>query len=354
MPRLKSRAPKYCFHKASGQAVIRVKGKVRYLGPYDSPQSRAAYDEAIAEFVTEQDQPATSTATVNQLCLGYLKFAKTYYQQDGRPTAEVSAIKSMLKRFRRRYGKLLTANVRPKHLEATIERMAAEGRSRSYCNQGLGRLRRMFEWGCRKDLVSGSVLYSLSSVRGLRAGRSKAKEPRIVGPVDSVTIDSTLPHLPPVVADVIRVLHYTGARPSEIFGMRRGDIDRSKEPWTFQPGRHKTSSKGKSRVVLFGPRARAVLLKYLVGPAGGLVFERPEGGAFKRWNLHQFVQNACKKAKVGPWFPYQLRHSAGTTARKEADLEAAQVLLGHSRRSTTERYAEVDTSRGAAVAEKIG
>lgn len=354
MPRLKNRKPKYCLHKATGQAVLRVGGKVRYLGPYDSPQSRAAYEEAVAELLVNQEQPAVCSATVNQLCLAYFRFAKGYYQQDGKPTAEVSAIKAALKRFRRKHGELLTVEVRPKHVEATITRMADEGLSRSYCNQALGRLKRMFEWGCRKDLVSGSVLFSLSSVKGLRAGRSKAKEPRIVGPVDPETVDATMPYLPPVVADVVRVLQATGARPSEIFGMRRGDIDRRTEPWVYQPGRHKTQAKGKSRTILFGPRARAVLLKYLVGPADGFVFERPEGGPFKRWNLHQFVQNACAKGKVAPWFPYQLRHSAGTAARKEADLEAAQAMLGHARRSTTERYAEVDTSRGASVVERIG
>lgn len=39
MPR-KSRIPKYCHHKASGRAVVRIDGKDHYLGAWNSPQSK--------------------------------------------------------------------------------------------------------------------------------------------------------------------------------------------------------------------------------------------------------------------------------------------------------------------------
>lgn len=54
------------------------------------------------------------------------------------------------------------------------------------------------------------------------------------------------------------------------------------------------------------------------------------------------------------WHPNQLRHSFATRVRKAHGLEAAQVLLGHSKADTTQIYAERDTSLGVAVASKIG
>lgn len=350
------RRPSYRLHKASGNAIVTIAGKMHYLGPYGSEESRARYDELIGEHKANSSDPTTTTSTtVSQLCLAYLRYCKAFYAVDGNPTAEVCAVKGMLKRFRKRYGELLTCHIRPKHLEAVIEHMANKGLSRTYCNQGLGRLKRMFRWGCRKDLVPGGTMFAIDQAAGLSAGRSNAREPKVVEPVDDTIVDATLPHVPAIVADLINLLRWTGARPSELFGMRRGEVDRSNETWKYVPRRHKTQAKGKSRVIVFGPKSREVLLRYLVGPADDWVFEKPDtGGPFARWNFHQYIDKGAKAAGVAHWFPYQLRHAAGTTARKEADLDAAQALLGHARRATTERYAKLEAGRAAVIVERIG
>jgi integrase len=54
------------------------------------------------------------------------------------------------------------------------------------------------------------------------------------------------------------------------------------------------------------------------------------------------------------WHPHQLRHNCGTYVRKEFGLEAAQILLGHSKADVTQVYAERDVSRAFTVAAKIG
>ncbi len=54
------------------------------------------------------------------------------------------------------------------------------------------------------------------------------------------------------------------------------------------------------------------------------------------------------------WHPNQLRHAYASEVRKEHGLEAAQVLLGHSRADVTQVYAERNESLAAAVAAKIG
>lgn len=52
--------------------------------------------------------------------------------------------------------------------------------------------------------------------------------------------------------------------------------------------------------------------------------------------------------------PNQLRHTYGTVVRATDGLEAAQVLLGHSKADVTQIYAERDTERAKSVALKIG
>jgi len=55
MPRLVHATPKYRLHRASGQAIVTIQGKDRYLGRYGSKSSKAEYDRLIAEWLQPGD-----------------------------------------------------------------------------------------------------------------------------------------------------------------------------------------------------------------------------------------------------------------------------------------------------------
>jgi site-specific recombinase XerC len=44
--------------------------------------------------------------------------------------------------------------------------------------------------------------------------------------------------------------------------------------------------------------------------------------------------------RIPHWHPNQLRHTTATKVREQFGLEAAQVVLGHSRADVTQVYAE--------------
>jgi hypothetical protein len=48
--------PKYCRHKATNRAFVRIGGKMYYRGKYGSEDSRRKYDRIIAEFVANGRQ----------------------------------------------------------------------------------------------------------------------------------------------------------------------------------------------------------------------------------------------------------------------------------------------------------
>lgn len=50
--------PKYGLHKASGQAVVYIRRKAVYLGPYGSKESRHAYERAIQPSWDERQRRA--------------------------------------------------------------------------------------------------------------------------------------------------------------------------------------------------------------------------------------------------------------------------------------------------------
>jgi integrase len=94
--------------------------------------------------------------------------------------------------------------------------------------------------------------------------RTVAREPRRVLPVPDDVVDATLPHVPSIVADMVRFQRLTGCRPGEVCQIRPCDVDRSGEVWQYRPKSHKTEHHGRERIIYIGPQAQAVLLPYLL------------------------------------------------------------------------------------------
>jgi len=92
MPLLVHATPKYRHHRPSGKAVVVLQGKMHYLGPCGSQESRAAYDRLIAEWLAKgrapNSQPKPTQITVAELILAYWGFATRHYVKNGVPTAE--------------------------------------------------------------------------------------------------------------------------------------------------------------------------------------------------------------------------------------------------------------------------
>ena len=58
MPKLVHATPKYRHHKASGQAVVTLNGRDRYLGKWRSKESRVAYERIIGETSWYRELPS--------------------------------------------------------------------------------------------------------------------------------------------------------------------------------------------------------------------------------------------------------------------------------------------------------
>ena len=119
-----------------------------------------------------------------------------------------------------------------------VERSSPTGMSRSNINKLMGRIKSIWKFGVANELVPPTTFQALASVAGLRKGEARETEP--VRPVSSAVIDATLPHLPPMVRDMVKLQLLTGARPGEVVQLRAVDIDRSGAVWEFRPGSHKT------------------------------------------------------------------------------------------------------------------
>ena len=77
MPR-KYKEPTYCLHTPSGQAYVRLNGKMHYLGIYNSAESQAAYHREIHEWnqrgrLSEISKNSPVLVTIDELVLRYWK-----------------------------------------------------------------------------------------------------------------------------------------------------------------------------------------------------------------------------------------------------------------------------------------
>jgi integrase len=66
------------------------------------------------------------------------------------------------------------------------------------------------------------------------------------------------------------------------------------------------------------------------------------------------VNEAREWRQEHSWHPHQLRHSAATTIRREAGLDTARTVLGHSSLNVAEVYAERDENVAREIMARIG
>ena len=177
MPRLKSKVPAYCRHKASGQARVKLGGEYIYLGPHGSQTSRDEYDRLIAEWLANGRRvpnriEGEPDRLICELIAAYLDHAQAYYRKNGRPTKEWPNIRLVLKRLNRLHGKMPVTEFSPLALKGFRQSLIAENHSRGYIQVHVGHVKRMFRWGVENELVPPSTYHGLQAVAGLRKGRS--------------------------------------------------------------------------------------------------------------------------------------------------------------------------------------
>ena len=417
MPRLFHRPPRYCHHKGTNQACLYLHGERIWLGPFGSKRSHKKYREILDEWeeLRHQEQAANVKKTaeevliagitceslrqkrthgirlsINELVLVYGRHTEEYYRKNGRVTREGELMDEVLRFLRKNVTDPDPEQFGPVALDQLRDKMIDDlDWSRKYINKQINRVIRMFSWAAEKELVSPTVPVALKEMAGLKKGRTRARETAGVVCVADEVVNATLPHLPEIVADMVRMQRLTGARPGEVCSLRPGDLNRSGDVWLYVPDEHKTEHHEKNRVVAIGPQAQQILTPYLNRPLDAFCFSpaeseklrRAKAAANRKTAQHQgnrpgtnrvaipkrvpkacyttdsyrkAIQRVCKRKGIDKWSPNQLRHTAATSIRKAYGLEAAQVVCGHQSANVTQVYAERDLELAIKVAREVG
>ena len=272
-------------------------------------------------------------------------------------------------------------------------------------NRHVGRIRRIFAWAVAEELIPGSIAHALTSIKGLRYGRSAAPESRPTQVVQQADIEAVLPYVSPQVAAMVQVQLLAAMRPAEVTIMRPCDIDRANpDLWIYKPHSYKTEWLERPREVFLGPRCQEVLKPFLERRADAYLFspieaeqlrneeraehrdpnrktkvfpcelrqrlkrkraaakrtsKRPKRDHYGVDTYRRAVEYGIEEARqhgvdVADWCPRQLRHTMATRVRNELGVEAAQVICGHAKCDVTQVYAQRNRALGLQVAERLG
>jgi integrase len=272
---------------------------------------------------------------------------------------------------------------RPAELLASQKAM-----SRGVINQRVGHILRVFRWGVAEELVPETVHRALTAVPGLQQGRTEVHESQGVKPVAVEVVETTLSRMPAPVAAMVRLQLLTDMRVGEVIVMRAIDLTMSGPVWTYRPASHKNKYRGMDRVIYLGPQAQEIVKPFLTTSLEDFLFSprayveelrrrraeqrktkrtpselkrrrkaKPRRVPAERYNRRSYrlaIVRACHKAGVPEWSPLQLRHTAATTIRAKYGVEAAKVILGHTKVETAQIYAERDMGRAEEIMREIG
>src|SRR5262245_9572549 len=141
MPR-KTIIPAYGHHVARGLARVVIDGKHIYLGPYNSEESKAKYEQIVRKFLTDRAAAemkarieVSTDLRMVELCTAYLKFARGYFVKHGVMTPEYTHIYSALTPVQEQYGEDLVTTFGPVKLKAIREQWIKAGLVRGQINK---------------------------------------------------------------------------------------------------------------------------------------------------------------------------------------------------------------------------
>jgi integrase len=235
-------------------------------------------------------------------------------------------------------------------------RTGPRGRARVTGGEGAARRTRsvaaaMFAWGiehghCKSNPFVGTAL-ATAPVRERFLTKEEA-----IALLSAISRLESAGNIAGAFADALRLLMLTGARKTEILGLRWAEVDFDRKVLTLPPQRTKAGGKtGIRRIQLSPPGLEILERRRLASPAAVDRPTRKQSAEFvfpaTRGEGHvvgvrKVFERVCKEAKLENLRIHDLRHSFASFAIADgASLFLVGKLLGHASARTTERYAHL-------------
>ena len=222
----------------------------------------------------------------------------------------------------------------------------------------------MYAWALRDEVIApihGAV--PVNPAKGILLPRRPAVE-RFLSSQEAATLTAAIDAaedskaIDASHADIFRLLLLTGARRTEISGLRWSEVDIGRGRLTLPPDRSKAGGKTGERRIALGAAAATILTERHGKRPKGAVFVFPalHGGEGHTVGLQKAWARVRKRAALpGRLRLHDLRHTYASFAIAEgASLHLVGKALGHSSGRVTERYAHIRGDALDELAEMVG
>ena len=351
-------AVKYRLGPAQRVFTIGVHGS-----PFTPETARAAAEAALRRVANGED-PATekkearAALTVNALIERYVEEGPATKLNKRQSTWENDA-SNLRRHIRPILGRKVANQVTKAEAARTIQDITAgktatdeksdKLRGRAIVKGGAGVARRtrttaaaMFAWGMEHGLVKANpfaaVKMSIPPQRSRFLSRDEAA--RLFATLELAEADNSVN---PAFCDAIRLLLLTGARKTEILGLKWGEVDFDRQILILPPERTKAGGQNGERRIVLSSAALSILNARRADRSKGAAFVFPAiRGSGHLVGVRRAFTRICERADIGGVRIHDLRHSFASFAVADgASLFLVGKLLGHASARTSERYAHL-------------
>jgi integrase/recombinase XerD len=254
--------------------------------------------------------------------------------EKGRSPLTISAYRRDL----RRYCEFLTSRGRglesatPDDVNDFATSLRAGGLAPASSTRTLVAVRNLHRWLAAEEVLPLDPTLSMETPKLPRPLPKALSEEQVLALLGTVEARLEVDRDPLALRDMalLEVLYGTGARISEVCGLRFGDVDLDA-----------------ALVRLFGKRSKERIVDWRSRDDADAVFLGARGTRLTRQGAWLVLRRCATEAGLGEHVsPHVLRHSCAThLLDRGADIRTVQELLGHASVSTTQIYTRVATER---------
>lgn len=224
---------------------------------------------------------------------------------------------------------------------ADITRMDMRG---FFASQTVGNKTLLGYYHCIKSLWNFAILENIVSENPLNAIKRPKAEIRTIEPIPVEhikkllkTIDTTNPRNRARNKALILMLLDTGARVSEICGIKRSQINLNSQSVKI------LGKQSRERIIYYSPSTAKALWKYMGNnQSDGYLFIASNEKPMTRRNVTAVLTYLCKNTGLPYYSPHKFRHTfALAFLRNGANVFALQRALGHATLDMSKKYLSI-------------
>lgn len=343
-----------------------------FASPWTTQQARAKASELLLQYVDRhalaRDCNAKQGLTIDRLCDRYLNDGPIMKVGKRASSWKIDAM-NLNRHIRPLLGRRTVADLKRSDIACLLKdvtdgatagdfktgwRGLARVRGGAGCaGRVLTSLKAMFNWAIAQDFLTDNP------AKGISLPKASPKE-RFLSDEEVVRLFAALMtgeqdgSINSQHANLIRLLLLTGARKSELMGLRWEEVDLARSRLVLSSDRTKSGwHNGIRRIPLSG--AARTLLAGLPKTGSGFAFPAAKSGDMHMTGIQKTWKRVCKEADLGNMRLHDLRHSFASFAIANGEnIVIIAGALGHASTRMTERYLHLRDDDINALFERTG